>query len=83
MVVTDDGTGWGEGWIPAGLALFAAAFLVGAAHNSRAAIAAERAAASGDKTAAARWLRAWFRGLIVICVLLAAATWDMVFMPGT
>lgn len=83
MVITDHDTGWGQGWIPAGLALFAAAFLIGAAHNSRTAIAAERAAASGDQTAAARWLRAWLRGLIVICILLVAATWDMVFMPGT
>jgi uncharacterized membrane protein len=82
-MVVDDDAGWGQGWILAGLGLFAAAFLIGAAHNSRAAIAAERAAASGDQTAAARWLRAWLRGLIVICILLVAATWDMVFMPGT
>jgi uncharacterized membrane protein len=82
MVVQDDDSSWSQGWILAGLGLFAAAFLVGAAYNSRAAIAAHRAAGRGDATQAARQLRRWAWGALLICVLLAVATWDMVFKPG-
>ena len=56
----NDSVAWdfGQGWVQLGIALFAAAFLVGAAHQSRTAIAAERFAASGDHAAAAAQLRA-------------------------
>src|SRR4051812_33726481 len=43
-----DSLDFGELWIQLGLGLFAAAFVVGAAHQSRAALAAERAAAAGS-----------------------------------
>jgi len=49
------------------------------AHQSRAALAAERAP---DRATAARHLRHWAWGTAVIIVLLVAATWDMVFKPG-
>src|SRR5919204_1160418 len=70
-----DSWDFGDLWIQLGLGLFVVAFLVGAAHQSRAAIAAERAAASGDHAAAARWLRRWAWGMGVIVALLIGATW--------
>jgi len=73
---------FGQTWITIAFALFAAAFLIGAAHQSRAAIAAERAAKEGDDATALRHLRRWAYGMAVILTLLIAATWDMVFRPG-
>jgi uncharacterized membrane protein len=69
-------------WVSAGLTLFAVAFLIGAAHQSRAAIAAQRASKAGDDALALKHLRRWAYGMAVILVLLIAATWDMVFKPG-
>ena len=69
-------------WVSVGLTLFAVAFLIGAAHQSRAAIAAERASKAGDDALALKYLRRWAYGMAVILVLLIAATWDMVFKPG-
>jgi uncharacterized membrane protein len=77
-----DSWDFGALWIQLGLGLFAAAFLVGAAHQSRAAIAAERAAAAGAHDDAARWLRRWAWGMGVIVALLVCATWVMVAKPG-
>jgi uncharacterized membrane protein len=77
-----DSWDFGELWIQLGLGLFAAAFLVGAAHQSRAAIAAERAAKAGDHAAAAGWLRRWAWGMGVIVALLVVATWAMVAKPS-
>jgi uncharacterized membrane protein len=71
-----------DGWIALGISLFAAAFLVGALFQSRAAIAAERAAAAGDIEAARRFLRRWSWGVRLILLLLVVATWDMVLKPG-
>lgn len=84
LAMVGDSEAWdfGQGWIQLALALFAAAFLIGAAHQSRAAIAAERAAERGDHEEAARRLRAWAWGMALIVVLLVVATWDMVFKPG-
>jgi uncharacterized membrane protein len=69
-------------WVEIGLGLFVLAFLIGAAHQSRAAIAAERAAAAGDDAEALRHLRRWAWGVAAILLLLVVATWDMVFKPG-
>jgi uncharacterized membrane protein len=69
-------------WIEIAFALFAVAFLIGAAHQSRTAIAAERASAAGDDATALRYLRRWAWGMATILALLVAATWDMVFKPG-
>jgi len=73
---------FGQTWVSAGFTLFAIAFLIGAAHQSRAAILAERAARAGDDAAALGHLRRWAFGMGAILVLLVAATWDMVFQPG-
>jgi len=69
-------------WVSLGFGLFFVAFLIGAAHQSRAAIAAEKASKAGDDVAALHHLRRWAYGMAVILVLLVAATWDMVFKPG-
>jgi uncharacterized membrane protein len=73
---------FGQTWVSVGFALFVVAFLIGAAHQSRAAILAERASKAGDDVAALRHLRRWAYGMGVILLLLIAATWDMVFKPG-
>jgi uncharacterized membrane protein len=78
-VAHDPAWSLGQTWVQLGLALFVAAFVVGAAHQSRAALAAERA---GTPSEAARHLRRWAYGMVVIVVLLVVATWDMVFKPG-
>ena len=71
-----------ETWVSLGFGLFLVAFLIGAAHQSRAAIAAEKASKAGDDAAALHHLRHWAYGMAVILVLLVVATWDMVFKPG-
>jgi uncharacterized membrane protein len=71
-----------QGWIILGLALFASAFLVGAAFQSRAAINAQRAAETGNHDEAARQLRRWSWGMRLILLLLIITTWDMVAKPG-
>jgi uncharacterized membrane protein len=79
-----DSAAWdfGQFWVQLALALFAAAFLIGAAHQSRTAIASERAAARGDHDEARRQLVRWSWGYGTIVLLLVAATWDMVTKPG-
>ena len=79
-----DGNGawrFGQGWIILALGLFAAAFLIGAAFQSRAAIALQRAVEDGDHTLAARHLRRWAWGMRAILLLLVVITWDMVAKP--
>jgi uncharacterized membrane protein len=56
--------------------------VVGAAFLSRAALAAERAVTGGDHDQARRQLQRWSWGIGLILLLLAVATWDMVFKPG-
>jgi len=82
MVIDNDAWDFGQTWIWVALVLFAGAFVVGAAFLSRAAIGAERAVAAGDEAQAAAMLRRWSWGIGLIVLLLAAATWDMVFKPG-
>jgi uncharacterized membrane protein len=82
-LVLDSGA-WefGQAWIWVALILFGAAFLVGAGFQGRAAIAAQRAAESGDHREAARQLVRWSWGMRLILVLLVVVVWDMVFKPG-
>ncbi len=82
MIADSDAWDAGQTWVQIAIGLFVAAFLIGAAHQSRAAIAAERAAGAGDYAEAARRLRQWAIGMGVIVALLAVATWDMVLKPG-
>jgi uncharacterized membrane protein len=82
MVVESDSWDFGQGWIWVALSLFAVAFLVGVAFQSRAAIAAGRAAAADDHREAVRQLGRWTWGTRLIPALLIVATWDMVFKPG-
>ncbi len=82
MVLDSSAWEFGQTWVELALALFAAAFLIGAAHQSRAAILAERAASAGDHEEARRRLAHWAVGYWVIVALLVAAAWDMVFKPG-
>lgn len=82
LTLRDPAWGFDQAWVKLALALFAAAFLVGAAHQSRAAVKAERAVAAGDDAAALHHLRRWTAGMGVIVALLLVTTWDMVFKPG-
>jgi hypothetical protein len=50
--------------------------------QSRAAILAQRAVATGDHGEATRQLRRWSWGMRLILLLLLVVTWDMVFKPG-
>jgi uncharacterized membrane protein len=82
MVADSDAWDFDQTWILLGLGLFAAAFVVGAGFQSRAAIGAQRAASAGDAGEAARQLARWSWGMRLILVLLLVTTWDMVFKPG-
>lgn len=82
MVLDSSGWGFGQFWVQLALGLFAAAALIGAAHQSRAAISAERAVAAGDPDEALRQLTRWWWGYRAIVLLLLVAMWDMVFKPG-
>jgi putative copper export protein len=82
MVADDAAWDFDQLWVQLGLGLFAAAFVIGAAHQSRAAIAARRAAERGDEAEASRRLRRWAWGSVLTALLLVIATWDMVAKPG-
>jgi len=73
---------FGRLWVQLGLGLFGAAFVLGAAHQSRAALAATRAAERGDADESRRQLRRWLWGYRLILALLVAAAWDMTTKPG-
>ncbi len=82
MVVRDDAWEFGQTWVALALALFAAAFLVGAVFQIRTAIGAQRGVEAGDHSEASRQLRRWSWGAWAILVLLVIVSWDMVFKPG-
>ena len=82
MVADNEAWDFGQTWVQVALALFAVAFAIGAAHQSRTALAAERAAAAGEHREARNQLRRWTWGMGAIILLLVAATWDMIFKPG-
>jgi uncharacterized membrane protein len=70
-----------QGWIVLALALFAAAFVIGAVFQSRAALSVERAIAASNQEEAVRQLRRWAWGMRLILALLVIVTWDMVAKP--
>jgi len=83
-LVLNGNNGWdfGQLWVQLALGLFGAAFLIGVAFQSRAVIAEQRAAARSNHAEATRQLTRWAWGTRLTLVLVAAATWDMVFRPG-
>jgi uncharacterized membrane protein len=82
LVLESSAWSFGQLWVQLALVLFAAAFLIGAAYQSRTAINADRAAARGDHDEARRQLARWSWGYRLIVLLLIAATWDMTIKPG-
>ena len=82
-LVLDSHNAWhfSQGWIILALALYATAFLIGAAFQSRAAIALQRAVDAGAHELAIRQLRRWAWGMRLILALLVLITWDMVVKP--
>jgi uncharacterized membrane protein len=82
LVLDSETWDFGQTWIVLALALFAVAFLTGAAFQSRAALSAERAVERGDDAEALRQLTRWVRGYALILALLFVIAWDMVFKPG-
>jgi hypothetical protein len=82
LVLDNEAWDFGQTWIWVAVVLFVAAFVAGAAFQSRSAIGAQRAAAAGDAGEAARQLSRWSWGSRLILLLLVVATWDMVFKPG-
>ena len=82
LVVDSDAWDFGQLWLQLGLALFAAAFLIGAVWQSRTALAATRAAEHNSNGEARRQLRRWSWGYRLIVLLLVVAAWDMTTKPG-
>ena len=82
MVLNSAAWDFKQEWVQIALGLFAGAFLIGAAHQSRAAIQAERASQRGDQAEALRQLTRRSVGYWVILVILVVAVWDMVMKPG-
>ena len=82
LVLDTDSWDFGQRWVQLGVALFAAAFVIGAAWQSRTALAAGRAAGRGDDGEARRHLRRWLAGYGLIVLLLIVAAWDMTTKPG-
>jgi uncharacterized membrane protein len=79
-----DSAAWdfGQAWVVVALALVGGAILVGAGHQSRAAIGAQRTVDRDDSSEARRQLTRWAWGYAVVVALLVATAWDMVFKPG-
>src|SRR5438067_1598454 len=82
MVLNSAAWDFSQEWVQLALGLFAGAGLIGAAHQSRAAINADRATQRGDHAEALRQLTRWSVGYWVILVILVVAVWDMVMKPG-
>jgi uncharacterized membrane protein len=82
MVLDSAAWDFGQLWVLLALGLFGGALVVGAAHQSRAALGAERALEHGDEHEARRQLARWSGGYWLIVLLLVIAAWDMVFKPG-
>ena len=81
-VTRSDAWSFDQTWVWLSLVLLGAAFVFGAAVQSRVAIDAERAAAAGQGEEAVRLLGRWTQGSLLILILLLVATWDMVAKPG-
>jgi hypothetical protein len=82
LVLNSDAWDFGQPWVQLGLGLFASAFLIGAIHQSRTALGAERAAVRDGAAEASRQLGRWSWGYRLIVLLLVVADWDMTTKPG-
>jgi uncharacterized membrane protein len=82
MVVDSNAWSFSQTWLVVALALVAAAVLVGAVFQSRAAVGAKRAAETGDNQQAGRLLRRWIWGMRLIFLILVITAWDMSIKPG-
>jgi uncharacterized membrane protein len=82
LVLNSAAWDFGQAWVTVALVLVVAAVAVGAGHQSRAAINAQRAVDRDDHAEARRQLVRWTWGYAAIVVLLVAIAWDMVFKPG-
>jgi uncharacterized membrane protein len=82
--LTLDDAAWSfdQTWIQVAVGLVVAAVAVGAGHQSRVALNAQRAIERDDPADARRQLVRWTWGYAVVVALLAAIVWDMVFKPG-
>jgi uncharacterized membrane protein len=72
---------FGQLWVVLAIGLLVAVAFVGAVFQSRAALGAERAIAEQNADQAARHIRRWAWGSMVILLLLIAATCDMTIKP--
>src|SRR5690349_2020215 len=75
MVLDSSAWDFGQEWVQLALGLFAGAFVIGAAHQSSAAIRADRALERGDHPEARRQLVRWSVGYWLILAFLLAAVW--------
>lgn len=82
--LTLDDAAWGfdQTWVQVAVGLVVAAIAVGAGHQSRVTLNAQRAIERDDHAEARRQLVRWAWGYAAIVALLAGIAWDMVFKPG-
>lgn len=82
--LTLDDAAWGfdQTWVQVAVGLVVLAVAVGAGHQSRVTLNAQRAIERDDHAEARRQLVRWARGYAVVVALLAGIAWDMVFKPG-
>ncbi len=84
LVAASESWDFSQSWVRIGIALFAVAFLIGAAYLSRVGIKLQRAADEGaaGATDTKVLLGRWVLGYRLIVLTLLIALWDMVFKPG-
>jgi uncharacterized membrane protein len=82
--LTLDDAAWGfdQTWVRVAVGLVVLAVAIGAGHQSRVTLAAQRAIERDDRAEARRQLVRWAWGYAVVVVVLAVIAWDMVFKPG-
>jgi uncharacterized membrane protein len=82
--LTLDDTAWGfdQTWVRVAVGLVVLAIAIGAGHQSRVTLAAQRAIERDDHGEARRQLVRWARGYALVVAVLAGIAWDMVFKPG-
>jgi uncharacterized membrane protein len=82
--LTLDAAEWGfdQLWVQIGVGLLVLAIAIGAGHQSRVTLSAQRAIERDDHAEVRRQLVRWVWGYAVVVALLGAIAWDMVFKPG-